>query len=153
MSPNVRALIHLLLLRSGRNAASTPETNAKKMKAASVASQLLDRHQGRNDQVRDTSVAAGQVDAQKQSPKTHTPAIRPVMRPTTAPFLRFGYIRRLSAPNDPATAAAAAVEHTVRSRITDESFWSAGAVGVSRWKVLLAGCGPLGWPDGLRKGV
>ena len=96
----VRCFHHLLLLKSGRNAAKAPSTTATVMKAASAANQLLDRHQGRNDQVRETSVAAGQVDAQKQSPKTSAAERRPVTSPTTKPLLRLGCIMSLNTPNE-----------------------------------------------------
>jgi len=72
------------------------------MKAASAANQLLHRHQGRNDQVRETSVAAGQVDAHKQSPKTSAAATRPATNPTANPFLGLGwlgYILKLNTSN------------------------------------------------------
>src|SRR6266404_6220256 len=83
----VRPLSHLLHLMSGRNDASTPIVTSTKMNAPKVNNQLLSRHQGRNDQVRETSVTAGHVDAHKQSPKTSAAAMRPATSPTTQPFL------------------------------------------------------------------
>jgi hypothetical protein len=53
---------------------------------------LLNRHQGRNDQVTETSLNAGQVDAQMQSPKTSPKAASPATSPTIKPFLGLGYI-------------------------------------------------------------
>src|SRR5882724_5031350 len=95
----VRPLSHLLHLMSGRNDASTPIITPTKMNAPKVNNQLLSRHQGRNDQVRETSVTAGQVDAQTHSPRTSSAPARPEIKPTVNPFLRFGHIRALATPN------------------------------------------------------
>jgi hypothetical protein len=83
---------HLLLFTSGRNAAKNPNTKPTETKAISVANQLLNRHHGRNDHVTETSLNAGQVDAQTQSPKMSAAATSPATKPTTKPFLRFGYM-------------------------------------------------------------
>src|SRR5215472_16401232 len=88
----VRRVNHRLLLMLGRNAASTPIIKPTRMNVTSAAIQLLSRHHGRNDQVAETSEAAGQVDAQTQSPNTIVDATNPAIRPTTAPFLMFGYM-------------------------------------------------------------
>jgi hypothetical protein len=91
----VRPVNHrLLLLMLGRNAASTPIIRPTKMNVTSAAIQLLSRHHGRNDHVAETSEAAGQVDAQTQSPNTIAAATNPAIKPTTAPFLMFGYMMR-----------------------------------------------------------
>ncbi len=77
---------------SGRNAAKNPNTRPTEMKAISAAKQLLSRHHGRKDHVTETSLNAGQVDAQTQSPKMSAAATSPEIKPTTKPFLKFGYI-------------------------------------------------------------
>jgi hypothetical protein len=88
----VSRMIHLLLLTSGRNAAKNPNTRPMEMKAISATKQLLSRHHGRKDHVTETSLNAGQVDAQTQSPKMSAAATSPAIKPTTKPFLKFGYI-------------------------------------------------------------
>lgn len=90
--------------KSGRSAAKKPDNTVTTLKAASATNQLLSRHQGRNDQVRETSVAAGHVDAHKQSPKTIAAATRPATSPTGKPFLRLGFIVPLNTPNTQAQA-------------------------------------------------
>ena len=90
----VRRINHRLLLLSGRNAANAPKIAPTKINVAMVSNQLLSRHQGRNDQVRETSVTACQVDAQTHITNTSTAATSPATKPTTKPFVSFGYIVR-----------------------------------------------------------
>jgi len=88
----VRRINHVLRFMSGLNAANTPNTKPTATKVISTAIQLLTLHHGRNDQVSETSEAAGQVDAQTHSAKIRTAATSPAIKPTTKAFLRFGYM-------------------------------------------------------------
>ena len=90
-SPN-----HLLRFMSGRNVASNPKTAPTETNAHAVNTQLLSRHHVRTDQVKETSGAYRKVDVKTESPKTSVAAMSPAVRPTTSPFLRFGYMTSLA---------------------------------------------------------
>jgi len=67
---------------SGRKAANRPNISPPEM----ADNQLLSRHHGRNDMLKETGVIASRRDVKTHTPKTNIAAIKPA----TKPLLKFG---------------------------------------------------------------